>query len=67
LRSPHKKQVWATLGSADVLDIDEVKARTAIQRIKDGLSAFETPCPQPVRRRSKRRGRRFGQVPLELS
>jgi len=26
LRSPHKKQVWATLGSADVLGIDEVKA-----------------------------------------
>jgi integrase len=42
------KQVWATLGTADVLAIDAArdKAREAIRRIKGGLSAFE---PLPVR------------------
>lgn len=42
-------QVWATLGTADVLKIDEArdKAREAIKRIKAGLSAFEPPPVQP--------------------
>src|SRR6516165_4955014 len=40
---PHGKQVWATLGSTDVLGIDEAreKARSAIKRIKEGKPAFE--------------------------
>jgi integrase len=42
---PHGKQVWATLGSTDVLGIDEAreKARSAIKRIKEGKPAFEAP------------------------
>ena len=42
------KQVWATLGSADVLLIAEAreKAREAIGRIKQGLEPFE---PAPVK------------------
>lgn len=42
---PHGKQVWATLGAADVLGIDEARqrARKAIQRVKDGKPAFEAP------------------------
>jgi integrase len=44
-RDPYGKQVWATLGSADVLKVDEAraKAREAIRRIKAGLAAFEPP------------------------
>ena len=43
------KQVWATLGTADVLTIDAAsdKARAAIKRIKHGLPAFEPPPVQP--------------------
>ena len=43
------KQVWAKLGSADVLGIEEArdKAREAIKRIKEGLPAFEPPPVQP--------------------
>jgi integrase len=42
---PHGKQVWATIGAADVLTIAEARerAREAIKRIKDGKSAFEAP------------------------
>ena len=42
---PHGKQVWATLGAADVLSIDEARerARKTIQRVKDGKPAFEAP------------------------
>ena len=42
-RDPGGKQVWATIGGADVLGIDEARerARSAIQRIKDGRPAFE--------------------------
>src|SRR5215475_9418130 len=42
---PYGKQVWATIGGADVFSIDEARqrARSAIQRIRDGLPAFETP------------------------
>lgn len=42
---PHGKQVWATLGGADVLTIAEAreKARQAIKRIRAGLPAVEAP------------------------
>jgi integrase len=48
-RSPYGKQVWATLGTADVLTIEQArdKAREAIRRIKQGLPAFEPPPVQP--------------------
>jgi integrase len=46
---PHGKQVWATLGTTDVLTIAEAreKARTAIKRVKQGKPALETPPPKP--------------------
>ena len=42
-RDPHGKQVWHTIGGADVLKIAEArdKARTAIKRIKEGQPAVE--------------------------
>src|SRR4030095_14600786 len=42
-RDPDGKQVWATLGSTDLLTIDQAReeARTAIKRIKAGLPALE--------------------------
>ena len=45
------RQVWAKLGTADVLGIEEArdKAREAIKRIQKGLPAFEPP---PVKRDS---------------
>ena len=48
-RDPGGRQVWATLGGADVLTIDEARgrARSAIQRIKAGLEPFEAPPPKP--------------------
>ena len=48
-RSPYGKQVWATLGTADVLKIEDAraKAREAIRRIKEGKPAFEPPPVQP--------------------
>ena len=44
----HGKQVWATLGTADVLSIEEAreKAREAIRRIRGGLQPFE---PAPIK------------------
>jgi integrase len=46
-RNPFGKQVWATLGSSDVLRIEEArdKARAAIKRIKEGKPAVE-PTPR---------------------
>jgi integrase len=46
---PHGKQVWATLGTTDVLAIADARerAREAIRRIRDGLSAFEAPAAKP--------------------
>ena len=43
-----RRQVWATLGTADVMKIADARerARTAIRRIKDGLDPFETPPPR---------------------
>ncbi len=48
-RAPGGKQIWATIGSADVLKIDEAreKARSAIQRVKAGQPAFEPPPVKP--------------------
>ena len=48
-RDPGGKQIWATIGGADVLTITEAreKARVALQRIKAGQSAFEPPPPKP--------------------
>jgi integrase len=47
-RDPYSKQIWATIGGADVLSIQQARerARIAIGRIKAGLPAFEPP---PVR------------------
>jgi integrase len=44
-RDPTGRQVWITVGATDKLAIDDArkKARTAIQRVRDGLPAFETP------------------------
>jgi hypothetical protein len=43
-RSPAGKQIWTNLGAADAMPIGEARrrARAAIGRIRDGLSAFET-------------------------
>jgi integrase len=48
-RDPYGKQIWATLGTADVLTIEAArdKAREAIRRIKAGLTPFEPPPVQP--------------------
>jgi integrase len=48
-RDPYGKQVWATLGSADVVAVDAArdKAREAIRRIKAGLPAIEPPPTKP--------------------
>lgn len=42
-RDPDGKQIWATLGSTDLLTIDQAReeARTALKRIKAGLPALE--------------------------
>ena len=44
-RSPQGKQVWTNIGAADVLGIEDArqKARKAIERVRDGLLAFEEP------------------------
>ena len=49
-RSPYGKQVWANIGAADVMGIGDARerAREAIQRIRDGLPAFEAPADGPV-------------------
>ena len=46
-RSPMKRQIWATIGSADVMGVEQARgrAREAIRRIREGLPAFE---PVPV-------------------
>ena len=47
---PHGKQIWATLGSAEVLCIAEAreKAREVINRVRDGKPAFEDPPNKPA-------------------
>ncbi len=48
-RDPGGKQIWATIGNADVLTIDEAReqARECIKRIKAGQPAFEPPPTKP--------------------
>jgi integrase len=48
-RDPYHKQIWCTLGSSDVLVIDESrdKARAVIKRIKAGLPPLEAPPVKP--------------------
>jgi integrase len=48
-RDPYHKQILCTLGSADVVTIEEArdKARTAIKRIKAGLPPFEALPTKP--------------------
>lgn len=43
-RSPASRQIWTTIGAADVLAISEARARArdVIQRVRDGLPAVET-------------------------
>ena len=45
---PHGRQIWATLGTTDVLKLEtaRAKAREAIRRVKDGLPPFEEPSPR---------------------
>jgi integrase len=45
-RNPAGKQIWATVGAADVMPIAEARkrARVAIGRIRDGMSPFEAPA-----------------------
>jgi integrase len=47
-RDPFGKQIWATVGSAEVMPIGEARerARVAIGRIKEGLEPFEAPTPR---------------------
>ena len=42
-RAPNGKQIWAAIGAADAMPIEEARkrARPAIGRIRDGLPAFE--------------------------
>jgi len=48
-RSPYGKQVWTTLGGADVLKIEEAreKTREVLRRVKEGKPAIEPPPPEP--------------------
>jgi len=48
-RNRYKKQVWHTVGSADLMGIEEArdKARAAIKRIKAGLPPVEAPPTPP--------------------
>jgi integrase len=49
-RSPSGKQVWANVGAADVMPIEEARdrARVAIKRVRDGLPAIEIPPDGPI-------------------
>lgn len=48
-RTPDGKQVWTTIGGADVLSLEEArdKAREAIKRTKEGLPAIKPPPARP--------------------
>jgi integrase len=47
-RDPYGRQIWATIGDADLLTVDQARnrARMAIRRVKEGKTAFE---PVPVK------------------
>jgi integrase len=44
---PHGKQIWATIGALDAMPIADarVRARQALQRIRDGLPPVDRPKP----------------------
>ena len=48
-RDPFNKQIWVTLGTADLVDIQDArdKAREVIKRIKAGLPPVEAPPVKP--------------------
>lgn len=48
-RDQYKRQIWHTIGSADVLKIEDARdeARAAIKRIKAGLPPVEPPHVKP--------------------
>ena len=48
-RDPYGKQIWATLGTSDVMQVEAArdKARTAIKRIREGLPAIEQSPVKP--------------------
>jgi integrase len=48
-RDPYGKQIWATIGHTDLLNLDEAReeARAIIKRIKGGQTAKEKPPVQP--------------------
>lgn len=48
-RDPNGKQIWATVGSTDLLGINGAreKAREAIKRIRAGLAPFSAPPTKP--------------------
>jgi integrase len=48
-RDPYAKQIWHTIGSADVLKIEEARqrAREAIKRVREGKPAVEPPPVKP--------------------
>jgi integrase len=48
-RDPAGRQVWTTIGATDVLKIDAAreKAREAIRRVREGLTALEAPPAKP--------------------
>jgi integrase len=48
--NPHGKQIWATLGSCDVITIEEAReqAREAIKRVRAGLPAIKAPPTKPA-------------------
>jgi integrase len=49
-RDPHGKQVWASIGPADILKVEEARerGRRALQRIRDGLPPFEDVQTKPA-------------------
>jgi len=49
-RGQEGKQVWTTIGAADVLSVDEARARAreVLSRVRAGLPAFEAPPDRPA-------------------
>lgn len=47
-RDPQGKQIWASIGSSDVMQIEAARdrGRQALQRIRDGLAPFEAVTPK---------------------
>ena len=48
--NPDGKQIWTTIGAAEVFTIAEARerAREAIKRVRAGLPAFEAPPTKPA-------------------